>query len=177
MILTIRYPLLLLFAFFHSTIMADNTDLNSTLNVNNTQAKVFYLVRHAEKLAGQDPSLSAQGKLRAMRLATVLSSTPLAQVFTTDYKRTQETALTVAKSQHLETTVYDPHNLPKTAEMLFKQQGHILVVGHSNTTTAQAEQLGADKQPAINDANEFDRLYIITLDINNRKVSTVILRY
>lgn len=141
------------------------------------ETKVFYLVRHAEKNQGADPSLSEQGKLRALRLANVLSSTPLNKVYTTDYKRTRETALAVAEDQHLALNLYHPAELQKTAEVLLSQQGHILVVGHSNTTTALAERLGVDKQPLIDDANEFDRLYIITVDHLNRAISTVLLRY
>ena len=177
MTLSIRYCFLFLVTFFSHYTMAQTIEPVEKDGISSAQAKVFYLVRHAEKLEGNDPSLSAQGKLRAIRLASVLSSTPLAKVYTTDYKRTRETALAVAKDQQLAPNLYDPSDLNSTAEILRQQQGHILVIGHSNTTTALAEQLGAEKQPAINDATEFDRLYIITLDANNHQVSTVLLRY
>ncbi|MGI2175933.1 SixA phosphatase family protein [Shewanella ulleungensis] len=173
----IRNALTLFLLLLSGSLMAQTANTDMPLQIKNTKAKVFYLVRHAEKLEGKDPSLSAQGKLRAIRLAKVLSSTPLAKVFTTDYKRTRETALAVAEDQHLAPNLYDAADLKKTAEILLKQQGHILVIGHSNTTTALAEQLGAEKQPAINDASEFDRLYVVTVDGNNREVSTVLLRY
>lgn len=157
------------------TVNATNIDTKNVTAA--AETKVFYLVRHAEKNQGADPSLTEQGKLRALRLANVLSSTPLNKVYTTDYKRTRETALAVAEHQHLSPSLYNPADLKKTAEVLLSEQGHILVIGHSNTTTALAELLGADKQPVIDDANEFDRLYIVTVDKNNREVSTVLLRY
>lgn len=177
MTIYIRYAFTFIITVLSSSLMAQTSNTDMPIQMINAKAKVFYLVRHAEKLEGNDPSLSAQGKLRAIRLAKVLSSTPLAKVYTTDYKRTRETALAVAEDQHLAPTLYNPADLQKTAEVLLSQQGHILVIGHSNTTTALAEQLGAEKQPAINDASEFDRLYVVTVDSNNREVSTVLLRY
>ncbi|MCL1100162.1 SixA phosphatase family protein [Shewanella saliphila] len=166
-----------LIIFCCSVFSVHATNIDNINTATAAGAKVFYLVRHAEKNQGADPSLTEQGKLSAKRLANVLSSTLLTKVYTTDYKRTRETAFAVAEEQHLELSLYDPSNLNKAAEVLLNQQGHILVVGHSNTTTALAELLGADKQPVINDANEFDRLYIVTVDKNNREVSTVLLRY
>jgi hypothetical protein len=41
------------------------------------------------------------------------------------------------------------------------------VVGHSNTTDALAALLGADPGPAIAEATEFDRLYVIAIDEND----------
>jgi len=177
MTIYIRYALTFFLLLFSSSLMAQTSNTDTPVQMINAKAKVFYLVRHAEKREGKDPSLSAQGKLRAIRLAKVLSSTPLATVYTTDSKRTRETALAVAEDQHLAPSLYDPTDLKKAAEVLLTQQGHILVIGHSNTTTALVEHLGAEKQPAINDASEFDRLYVVTVDGNNREVSTVLLRY
>jgi|TARA_R110002051_G_scaffold323580_1_gene417686 broad specificity phosphatase PhoE len=142
-----------------------------------TSNHVIFIVRHAEKNAGKNPSLSAQGQLRALRLATVLSATPLQKVYTTDYNRTRETAKQVAQDQHLELSVYDPQHMANFAQQLLAEQGNILVVGHSNTSTDLVEKLGAKQQIPIDDASEFDRLYIVTLNANKQIVSTVLLRY
>jgi broad specificity phosphatase PhoE len=139
--------------------------------------QVIFIVRHAEKLDGKDPSLSAQGQLRALRLAKVLSSTPLTKVFTTDYNRTRETATAVSQDQQLNLSVYDPRDMAVFTQQLLTQQGNILVVGHSNTSTDLVERLSAEKQRPIDDASEFDRLYIVTLNQNKQMVSCVLLRY
>jgi 2,3-bisphosphoglycerate-dependent phosphoglycerate mutase len=51
-----------------------------------------------------------------------------------------------------------------------------LVVGHSNTTGALAGHLGGDPGPAIDDATEFDRLYVISIT-EDGTVSSRIERY
>ncbi|AZG73006.1 SixA phosphatase family protein [Shewanella livingstonensis] len=147
-----------------------------TLN-NATSNQVIFIVRHAEKLDGKDPDLSEQGKLRALRLATVLSSTSLNKVYSTDYNRTRETATAVTQDQQVELSIYDPRDMAAFTQQLLTEQGNILVVGHSNTSTGLVEGLGADKQLPIDDASEFDRLYIVTLNANKQMVSTVLLRY
>lgn len=174
-IIRIFIPLLaLLFSFIA---LAQSNEVGTTSAHHVGADKVFYLVRHTEKLEGEDPGLTAQGQLRAVRLAKVLSSTTLAKVYTTDYKRTRETALAVSHAQQAKPTLYDPRDLKAVADKLLNEQGHILVVGHSNTTTDLVEMLGGDKQSKIDDKTEFDRLYIVTVDSNNRMVSTVLLRY
>jgi phosphohistidine phosphatase SixA len=107
----------------------------------------------------------------------VLSATSLQKVYTTDYNRTRETAKQVAQDQHLELSVYDPQHMANFAQQLLTEQGNILVVGHSNTSTDLVEKLGAKQQIPIDDASEFDRLYIVTLNANKQIVSTVLLRY
>jgi broad specificity phosphatase PhoE len=154
-------------------IALDNTAVDSNTKSN----QVIFIVRHAEKLAGKDPSLSAQGQLRALRLAKVLSSTHLDKVYTTDYNRTRETATAVTQDQQVDLSVYDPRDMAAFTQHLLTQQGNILVVGHSNTSTDLVEGLGAEKQIPIADASEFDRLYIVTLNANKQMVSTVLLRY
>ncbi|MBB1425105.1 histidine phosphatase family protein [Shewanella sp. SG44-2] len=156
-------------------IALNNTAVDSNNNTKSNQ--VIFIVRHAEKLAGKDPSLSAQGQLRALRLAKVLSSTHLDKVYTTDYNRTRETATAVTQDQQLDLSVYDPRDMAAFTQYLLTQQGSILVVGHSNTSTDLVEGLGAEKQIPIADASEFDRLYIVTLNANKQMVSTVLLRY
>lgn len=150
---------------------------NTAIDSKSKSNQVIFIVRHAEKLAGKDPSLSAQGQLRALRLAKVLSSTHLDKVYTTDYNRTRETATAVTQDQQLDLSVYDPRDMAAFTQYLLTQQGSILVVGHSNTSTDLVEGLGAEKQIPIADASEFDRLYIVTLNANKQMVSTVLLRY
>ena len=54
--------------------------------------------------------------------------------------------------------------------------GRHLVVGHSNTVPDLVERLGGDGGEAIEEAGEYDRLYIVTLKREGR-ASTVLLRY
>jgi 2,3-bisphosphoglycerate-dependent phosphoglycerate mutase len=125
-------------------------------------ARIF-LVRHGEKEAGPDPALSPAGVLRAQALAARLGGEGVAEIWSTRTNRTQQTAAPLAAALSLDVRAYDPSALPSFAGTLRDTPGVKLVVGHSNTTDALAALIGADPGPAINDATEFDRLYVIDL--------------
>ena len=46
--------------------------------------------------------------------------------------------------------------------------GSHLVVGHSNTVPELVALLGGDGGPPIDEAGEYDRLYVVTLTANGR---------
>ena len=61
---------------------------------------ILFLVRHAEKATtgGNDPELSTAGQDRAGALARILTDCKITAIFTTEFKRTQETAAPTAKA-------------------------------------------------------------------------------
>ncbi|MEM6654081.1 MAG: phosphoglycerate mutase family protein, partial [Pseudomonadota bacterium] len=124
----------------------------------------IYLVRHAEKQAGPDPSLTAAGQARAERLADILADKGLTQIHSTNLKRTLETAAPIAARAGLPVSLYEADDLDAFAETLAASPGAHLVVGHSNTTPPLAAALGGDPGDEIDEASEYDRLYVITLD-------------
>lgn len=125
-------------------------------------ARVF-LVRHGEKEAGPDPALSPAGVQRAQALAARLGGEGITEIWSTRTNRTEQTAAPVAAALGLAVQTYDPSALPAFANTLGDTGGVKLVVGHSNTTDALAALIGADPGPVIDEANEFDRLYLIDL--------------
>ena len=123
----------------------------------------YYLVRHAEKTAVKpDPALTEPGMMRALALGERLKDVSLSAVYSTDTLRTRETARPVTEMQDLSLQIYDARNLPAFAESLKAQSGHILVVGHSNTTPQLAGLLGGNPGAPIVEATEYNRLYVIT---------------
>ncbi len=129
----------------------------------------YYLVRHAEKILGvPDPALTDAGAQRAEYLAVRLKDVDLTQIYSTDYIRTQETAKPTAAQHGLTVTSYDPKNLEGFAQTLLLLNGHILVVGHSNTTPQLAGYLGSKPGEPIVEATEYDRFYVITR--NGKKI-------
>ena len=137
---------------------------------------VVFLVRHAEKVdQSKDPDLSGAGYQRAEELARTLADASIGQVHSSDFIRTKETAKPVAELFGLEIELYDPRDLNTLADQLKASGGRHLVVGHSNTTPAMVEILGGDPGSAIEEENEYDRLYILTLA--KGEVQTVLLRY
>jgi len=125
----------------------------------------IYLVRHAEKQTGTDPSLTPAGAARAQALSNLLSSKNIEAIYSTDYARTQETAAPLAKRLGLNVISYDPSDLRKLATYLQVEGQNALVVGHSNTTPALVTALGGVAGAPIDDATEFDRIYQVSLHI------------
>jgi broad specificity phosphatase PhoE len=106
----------------------------------------FLLVRHAEKATDdpRDPALTPAGLQRAERLARLLADRPLTAVYTTDYRRTRQTAQPTAASHGLDVTIYDAGQPPNEFAQTLRQRHAgetILVVGHSNTVPGILSQL------------------------------------
>ena len=138
---------------------------------------VVFLVRHGEKLdRSPDPSLSSAGVARAATLAAMLRGAGLDRVYSSDYARTRETARPVADAAGLTVRLYDPRDLAALAKTLRDSGGRHLVVGHSNTTPAMVTLLGGEPGAPIDEASEFDRLYVVTVDAAGRAQS-ILLRY
>lgn len=135
-----------------------------------------YLVRHAEKLAGTDPSLTEAGEARAAELVRVLEDVEFTHIHSSDYARTRQTASPIAAAKDLEIHLYDPSDLEGFAADLLLTTGTHLVVGHSNTTPQLVEILGGDGGQLINEATEYDRLYIVEID-SDGIVSSDLTRY
>lgn len=121
----------------------------------------IYLVRHAEKQAGDDPSLTGAGLERAEVLGEILSNAGVEKIWSSDYRRTRETAAPLATRLGLDVEIYDASDLTSLADRLTAEGLTALVVGHSNTTPQLAELLGAAPGEPIVEANEYDRLYVI----------------
>ena len=143
---------------------------------NENDKLIVFLVRHAEKVDQSiDPDLSEDGYLRAKELARALTDASIEQVHSSGFIRTKETARPVATLYGLEIELYNPKDLYTLADQLKAAGGRHLVVGHSNTTPALVEILGGDPGSAIEEKNEYDRLYILTF--TKDEVNTVLLRY
>jgi broad specificity phosphatase PhoE len=141
---------------------------------------VIVVVRHAEKSTDdpKDPSLSEQGSARANKLAEVLKDAGVKAVYTTQYKRTQQTGLPTAtqSGMQLEVRPATKENAKSYSSDLLKeiQKKHkgqtVLIVGHSNTVPEIVKDItGLDVTPI--GENEFDRVYLITLGKKPRLVS------
>jgi phosphohistidine phosphatase SixA len=161
---------------------AGNTQANTQKSApESRQELVIFLVRHAEKQPGDNPSLTPQGQSRASTLAQMLKDNALDGIYSTDYKRTRETATPTANAQSTSVTLYNPSKLSDFSQQLLSSKGRYLVVGHSNATTELVTLLGGQAHSAIDDKSEFNRLYILTVTLDEKgqkqPVNTVLLRY
>jgi len=141
---------------------------------------IVYLVRHAEKItgenAGRDPALTSEGKVRAEILASLLREENITKIYSSDYIRTRETAAPTAEMSGVEIEIYDPRDLPTLASLIQEVKGHILVVGHSNTIPETVAALGGVGGSPIFEKSEYDRLYVVTI-LEDGTVQTDLQRY
>ncbi|PPK86349.1 broad specificity phosphatase PhoE [Neolewinella xylanilytica] len=123
------------------------------------------LVRHAEKDFGDDPDLTPAGQERAALLAEMLRNTQLDAVYSTDTKRTRQTATPTAEAHDLSVSIYDAGELQVVSNRIARKHrgGTILVVGHSNTTPALANHLtDSDAHPRFSEL-DYGNLLVVTL--------------
>jgi broad specificity phosphatase PhoE len=137
------------------------------------EPSAIYLVRHGEKLAGQDPELSPQGQGRARNLAAILRRAGITAIFSTKTVRTQQTAAPLAQQTSLTVQLYDPLAPLALVEKVRTLSGAVVVVGHSNTLPELVRLFGGAPGADIAD-DEFDRLYQL-LPGADGKVRTILL--
>jgi len=90
-----------------------------------------------------------------------LKDVPLTRIYSSDYIRTRDTAAPLAAAKGLNVKIYNPRDLEGLSERLLNETGHIVVVGHSNTTPELSQLLGGESGPPFVEATEYDRLYIL----------------
>ena len=97
--------------------------------------KTIIVVRHAEAehQPGGDPSLTPDGRARALELSRVLGDTQLTSVYTTHYQRNRQTVAPLPRHAGDKPTVID--EIPAILAALRAEPwgATALVVGHSNT--------------------------------------------
>jgi broad specificity phosphatase PhoE len=131
------------------------------------------LLRHAERQAGgTDPSLSAAGRRRAKLLAEMLAGSGVGAIFTSEFKRTKETAAPIAQRLGLTPAEIDD-DIAAAAQEVRSAAERVLVVGHSDTVPALISKLGGP-QVTIADT-EFDRLFV--LHVGNTAADLLSMKY
>ncbi|MBU2971299.1 histidine phosphatase family protein [Pseudoalteromonas sp. C2R02] len=122
----------------------------------------IFLLRHAEKLQGNNPSLTSEGKQRAKWVASFLSEFKPSTLFSTDYNRTKETLAPLAEKTKMNVVIYNPRELNVFVDKIKKLNGTIVIAGHSNTTPKLAGLIDG-KQYKQFDEKQFDRYFEINL--------------
>ena len=136
------------------------------------QKTTVWIVRHAEKdtayVNRQDPDLTATGQQRALDLAAYLQKENIIKVFSTDTKRTKQTA----KHVKAPLEIYNPKNLTGLLEVLNQQvKGKsVLIVGHSNTVLETIEALGGKRPVPLLTDDDYDYIFKIELEASKSAV-------
>jgi broad specificity phosphatase PhoE len=138
----------------------------------NPGVTTIVVVRHADRSTDdpRDPSLSPAGQQRARDLGMVLRDAGVTDIYTTQYKRTRQTAEPYAQLHGISilerpigasnSTSY-AHDLAQ--EILTRSAGKsVLVVGHSNTVPDIVRALSGIPVPAMTDA-EYDHIFVVVV--------------
>ena len=139
-------------------------------NSSSNTSKIF-LVRHAEKASDgtKDPPLTAEGIERAENLASMLEKENITRIYSTNYKRTMQTATPLARSLRLPIAFYDASDLPAFAQSLQGSRENILIVGHSNSTPSLANLILGEEQYVQFDESDYENL--ITINVQGRNTT------
>ena len=130
------------------------------------QITTLILVRHAEKVLddSKDPELTEAGQQRALRLASLLKETKVDAIFSTAFKRTQNTVTPLAKAKGIEVRTYEANN-PEAIDAMLKNfpGGTIVVCGHSNTIPWTVNYLLGTESYKNFDDGDYDNLLIVEI--------------
>jgi broad specificity phosphatase PhoE len=113
--------------------------------------------------------LTSEGKANAVRLAKRLGSERIVAVFSTDTRRTRETAAPTGAKFGLMTLLYAPTDYAALAESVAVQHGSVLIVGHSNTVPGIVGQLSGMPQAAMGES-QYGTLFIV--DLKSKAITT-----
>jgi broad specificity phosphatase PhoE len=133
--------------------------------------RVIFVVRHAERAAtsdpdaskrmmADDPPLTPAGQARATRLAAMLASAGITQIYTTEFQRTRQTAAPLAAKLKIAPVMAPAKDPAPLVAQLIKGGGNALVVAHSNTLPDLLKKLGVKESVTIAD-DEYDDLFIV----------------
>ncbi|MGL6269853.1 MAG: SixA phosphatase family protein [Chitinophagaceae bacterium] len=124
-----------------------------------------YIVRHAEKSTAppQDPDLTDEGRMRAEDLAGELKNNRISKVYSTDTRRTRQTAEPFSIQSGVPIQLYKNDTLLKFLYHVLDAEKNTLIVGHSNTTLQMLNELGLHPTIKVIPDNDYDNLFIVTL--------------
>lgn len=141
-------------------------------------------VRHAEKALtpADDPGLSLAGQQRVAELTRQLVKADVVDgidaVYSTPFRRTEETVRPIADALSLQVNSYDAADTEAIMEHIVREHKGkiILVAGHSNTVPVLIGNMGASKHVPEIAENEYDNIYIVSIPWFG-KTKTIRLRY
>jgi broad specificity phosphatase PhoE len=108
-----------------------------------------------------DPDLSEAGRARAQALVFMLKDAGITTIYTTEYKRTRQTAEPIATALGVSPTIIKGNETARLVKEVAASKGNVLVVGHSNTIPDVIKGLGVTTPQPIKD-EEYDLLFIVT---------------
>ena len=149
----IKFCFVILFGLFGATSDAQQAD----------EATTWYVVRHADRDGSQD-ALTQAGVKRSERLADLMGVLRVTDIYSTDTRRTRETAQPTATRLSLPVNLYGELSKSWFEALKKKHTGDVvLLVGHSNTVDRLVEGLGGKGDFSVED-DEYDSLFVVSTE-------------
>jgi 2,3-bisphosphoglycerate-dependent phosphoglycerate mutase len=144
-------------------------------------AKIYYLVRHAEKDTSikDEPPLTPAGLERAARIADILKGTRIDAIYSTMTMRTMLTVDSLADIKAMKILPYENKGLKQLLDEIKNSSANnrIMIVGHSNTIPSITNTLaGRDVFTNTFAENEYDN-FIIVVTSKSGKSEVYTLKY
>jgi len=140
--------------------------LSSDVLAQSDDAFTIYLVRHSEKdhtsENTSDLPLSECGEQRSKALSHFLSEVELEAIYSTDFRRTINTAMPTADKKDIEITLYNEEDVKSFSNLLLENKQNALVVGHSNTTGVLTGLL-VNQEIGDIDLDVYDHIYQVLI--------------
>jgi 2,3-bisphosphoglycerate-dependent phosphoglycerate mutase len=141
----------------------------------------FILIRHAEKDLTQstnDPDLSVDGKARAARLSEMLKKTDIQAIYSTPYKRTQQTVESLAASKSLQILTYQANKMDEIDNMIKTHAGGtVLLSGHSNTVPMILNYLIGEEKYKVLEDGDYGNIVVVSVTERGKNTKVVWLKY
>jgi len=161
--INIKISIFVLFITFADVSIAQN-------NVDIQVSSTYYLIRHAEKdrsdNTNKDPDLTQDGFIRAYNWSKLFEQFKIDAIYSTNYKRTLNTAKPIAIANNLEIITYHPIKIDFSQFLQDTMGRNVLIVGHSNTTPGFVNKLIGEEVYHDIDDNDNANLYIVTITGN-----------
>jgi phosphohistidine phosphatase SixA len=126
-----------------------------------TPPTTWYVVRHADRDGSHD-ALTEAGVQRSDRLAELMQILRVNHIYSTDTKRTRNTAGPTAAKMSLPVKLYGDLDKAWFDQLKGKHPGDVvLIVGHSNTADKIVEGLGGKGNFSLDD-DEYDSLFVVS---------------
>lgn len=128
----------------------------------NKEVTTLIFVRHAEKSEGKNPELTDVGKNRALNIGKMFKDSGIVAVYSTDYKRTVQTATPLSKNLGLPVKKYNPSDKDFVKRVVQNHKGKtIFIVGHSNTVPRMINSINSKFNIKQLNEKEFSKVFIV----------------
>lgn len=126
----------------------------------------IYIVRHAEKDTGDNPTLTADGRQRAGELKRFLKKVKINHIYSTPFRRTEMTADSLKIYKGIDVIQYPAKATWVELTELLKKNNDlgktVLFIGHSNTVPLLIKMFGVSDYPQVDLPDKaFDDIFII----------------